>query len=76
MHGGQGTGKSLLGALMARILGKHNMSQPGNDQLKSQFNGWLCGKSLVVIEELMSGGSSRGGREGKPAKATDHSGYR
>jgi hypothetical protein len=56
LQGGQGIGKSYLGKTLAAMLGEHNTSFVENDVLHGRFNGWLAGKLLVVIEELMAPG--------------------
>jgi hypothetical protein len=57
IQGGQGTGKSAVGILMERIVGERNVARPSNSELRENFTGWLKGKALVVVEELMAGGS-------------------
>lgn len=47
-----GTGKSLVGELLAAIYGKDNSSVIGNSELTSQFNDWAENKQLVVGEEI------------------------
>jgi len=48
----QGTGKSLIGEVMTKILGAHNVSPVGEDELSSTFNEWALRAKLILIEEL------------------------
>ncbi len=66
IQGAQGTGKSALGSLMERIIGAPNISRPTNQELRENFTGWLRGCSLVIIEELMTGGSRELANKLKP----------
>ena len=52
--GGQGTGKSLLAGVAIRLVGEENTSSISANDLSSAFNGWLHGKSLIVIDELVN----------------------
>lgn len=54
VHGQGGTGKSWLGQLMERIIGKPNTVKPGNDEVISRWTAWTEGAQLAVIEELMA----------------------
>jgi hypothetical protein len=49
----QGTGKTFLGYTMREcIYGRKNVSEIGQDDLKSEFNGWRAHKQLVLAEEV------------------------
>jgi hypothetical protein len=49
----QGTGKTLLGYTMREcIYGRENVSEIGQDDLKSEFNGWRAHKQLILGEEV------------------------
>jgi hypothetical protein len=54
VHGKQGTGKSWIGELMTRIIGRRNVVRPSNDEVTSRWTAWQEGAQLGVIEELMS----------------------
>lgn len=54
--GKQGTGKSFIGEMMRLVLGSHNVACVETNELKSEFNSWMAGTSLVIIEELMAVG--------------------
>lgn len=54
IRGEQGTGKSAVGELMSRIIGKSNVTRPSNDELLDKWTGWQEGAQLAVIEELMT----------------------
>ena len=48
----QGTGKTLLGYSLSRLLGEHNVSEITQDHLRSQYNDWLVDKQLIIGEEI------------------------
>jgi hypothetical protein len=48
----QGTGKSYIAEVLARIIGMHNVSPLGPSELSSTFNKWALHSKLLVIEEL------------------------
>ncbi len=50
--GPPGTGKSWLANLLRQLVGAHNTSAPRKKDLRSDFNGWVARKVLVVIHEL------------------------
>ena len=47
-----GAGKSYLGKLLSACLGDVNIATVRSGDLSSQFNGWIAGKLVTVIEEL------------------------
>lgn len=51
----QGVGKSTLGTILARMIGKEQTSFPGDEMIQSDFNGWLVNKRLVVVNEIYAG---------------------
>jgi hypothetical protein len=51
-----GTGKSWVADLMRIIIGYWNASNPRNKTLASEFNGWICEKTLGIIHELKGTG--------------------
>ncbi|MFN8720498.1 MAG: DUF5906 domain-containing protein [Rhodospirillales bacterium] len=51
-----GTGKSTVGRILRRLLGEENCGTVNTDMLRSQFNGFLENKLLMVIEEAMTRG--------------------
>jgi hypothetical protein len=56
----QGIGKTTLGAhILAPLVGLHNTSFPGENDITSAFNEWVAHKRLAVISEIYSGSSWR-----------------
>ena len=53
IYGMPGIGKSILGKLLCKLLGPHNVCFPSNDEVNSRWTLWQQGKSLAIIEELM-----------------------
>lgn len=63
----QGVGKTTLGNLLSVVIGAHNASFPSEHEvLEAQFNGWIAGKSLVVVNEVYSGQSAKAYDKLKP----------
>ncbi|HLO75471.1 MAG TPA: DUF5906 domain-containing protein [Magnetospirillum sp.] len=56
IQGAQRTGKTTLGKILARCIGRRNTVNVANSVLSGKFNGWIVGKSLAVVEELMQSG--------------------
>jgi len=54
IRGEQGTGKSSIGELMVRIIGRSNVTKPSNDELLEKWTGWQEGAQLAIVEELMT----------------------
>ena len=50
-----GVGKSWFYKLLQKLLGVYEVNTAGNNELNSDFNGWVFGCSMVVIHELMTG---------------------
>jgi hypothetical protein len=48
----QGTGKSFIADMFARILGARNVSRLSQSDLHGDFNGWAGKSKLILIEEL------------------------
>ena len=60
IKGIEGDGKSVLGRLMAAMMGHHNTRILSPETLtQSSFTGWAEGSCLIVIEELMIQGHNR-----------------
>jgi hypothetical protein len=53
----QGVGKTTLGDVMAELVGKHNASFPGENDILSPFNEWQAERRLAVINEIYTGHS-------------------
>jgi putative DNA primase/helicase len=53
MYGDEGTGKNMLAKAMQRIYGEHGVMIT-QQQLNSQFNGWLSAKLFVVANEVVT----------------------
>jgi hypothetical protein len=56
IQGKQGVGKSYVGEVMRWLLGDSNVALVGTSELHSDWSGFLEGKRLILIEELMAGG--------------------
>ncbi|CAM5354782.1 hypothetical protein ATER59S_01322 [Aquamicrobium terrae] len=54
VRGLQGTGKSWIGNLMERIIGRPNVVRPSNDEVTSRWTSWMEGAQLAIVEELMT----------------------
>lgn len=52
IKGSENEGKTMLGDLVSELLGQHNCSLIGNDQLKEKFNGWSHERLFCVVEEI------------------------
>jgi putative DNA primase/helicase len=53
MYGDEGTGKNMLAKAMQKIYGEHGVMIT-QQQLNSQFNGWLSAKLFVVANEVVT----------------------
>lgn len=56
IQGPGGSGKSWLGHLMIKIIGKENSVEVTNKNLASDFNDWAKNKQLAVVHEIMAKG--------------------
>jgi hypothetical protein len=54
----QGTGKSFIAHIMAKIYGT-NFSEIGQDDLYSSFNSWSVNKQFILGEEIAGGENKR-----------------
>ena len=54
IQGDEGTGKSAIGEVMLRIIGKANVVVPKNDELLEKWTGWQERAQLAIISELMT----------------------
>lgn len=52
VKGSENEGKSLIAKLLRQLLGRHNTSIIGSEQLTEKFNGWSYEKLLCVVEEI------------------------
>lgn len=52
IQGCEGNGKSFLGTALSYSVGRRYTHVPEASDLESQFNGWLQGNLLVIVEEL------------------------
>tara|TARA_R110000851_G_scaffold235523_2_gene388077 strand:- start:6030 stop:8342 length:2313 start_codon:yes stop_codon:yes gene_type:complete len=68
----EGTGKSYLKQVFRGIIGNDHVMEVGTDQLKEQYNDWLCKSEIVFIEELMAGGRLEIANRMKPMITEDH----
>ena len=53
VHGGQGTGKSMLFEAVSRIYGEYS-AVIGQTQIDSAYNGWASRKLFVLADEVLS----------------------
>ncbi len=56
LSGKQGTGKSYFARVLKLLHGRSNVHEVSVDELHGQFTGWLEGKQIILIEELMAQG--------------------
>ena len=59
IKGVEGDGKSVLGSLMAAVMGKPNVRNVSPKVLGTDFTGWGEGSALVVLEEIKLTGHNR-----------------
>ncbi len=60
IYGPEGIGKSILGGMMATVLGGSNCGSIGPEVLsETKYNDWAVGKQLSVIEEIKADGASK-----------------
>jgi hypothetical protein len=60
LRGNEGTGKSVLGAILRRLLGPRNvLVNADKDRLLGRFNSALASKILIQAEETFFAGDSR-----------------
>ena len=50
-----GTGKSTLGHILARLVGRQNVSHPTGETIIEGRNTWVAERRLAIIEELYEG---------------------
>lgn len=53
LQGAEGNGKSFISQCVAEAVGKQYVFWPRANRVTSNFNSWLVGKVLYVIEEIM-----------------------
>lgn len=58
LQGAQGIGKSYIGVVMGRLLGR-NVRQLDPSAIVNQFTGWAHGSTLTIIEEMRISGSNK-----------------
>ncbi len=66
VRGRQGTGKSWIGLLAARMIGEVNVGRPMNSVVVDKYTDWQEGRQLVIIEELMALGRQEVANRLKP----------
>jgi hypothetical protein len=60
LRGSEGSGKSVLGAILRRVLGPRNvLVNADKDRLLGRFNSALAGKILIQAEETFFAGDAR-----------------
>lgn len=52
IKGSENEGKTMIADLVSELLGQHNCSLIGSDQLKEKFNGWSYERLFCVVEEI------------------------
>lgn len=55
IQGCEGNGKSFLSACLEHAIGDRYTHKPNASEIGSKFNGWLRGKLLISVEEVMTG---------------------
>lgn len=53
IQGEQGIGKTFIAHAMGRVLGRHNVGIVDHSETASNYTGWMRGKQLVAIEEVI-----------------------
>ncbi len=59
IKGVEGDGKSLLGTLMASVMGRANVKDISPKVINTDFNGWAVDSALGVLEEIKLTGHNR-----------------
>jgi hypothetical protein len=60
VKGAEGDGKSVIfNTMMGALMGKENVGEVSNAELRSDFSGWAIGKAVRVIEEIKASGANR-----------------
>ena len=59
IQGSEGDGKSLLGVMMAAIMGVDNVRTIDASIMDGQFNGWAEGAAMLFVEEVKMHGHNR-----------------
>lgn len=72
VKGVQGTGKSALGTLIARMIGEGNVARPTNSVVVEKYTDWQVGAQFAIIEELMALGRQEVANRLKPAITDDY----
>jgi hypothetical protein len=55
----EGIGKTTLGRMLRHIVGNKNCTLIENSDLSSDFNEWVDGKQLVIVNELKTEGDTK-----------------
>ena len=58
IQGVEGNGKSFIGSCLTHAIGEKYTHIPDPKDLGNIFNSWLCGKLLIVIEEVYTNGKA------------------
>lgn len=56
--GQTGTGKSTIGKIATKLVGRANVSFPTHKDVEGDFNGWAAFKKLAIFNEFYTGGSN------------------
>jgi hypothetical protein len=72
VRGVQGTGKSWLGSLTAKMIGESNVTRPTNSVVVEKYTDWQLGAQFAIIEELMAMGRLDVANRLKPAITDDY----
>ncbi len=59
LKGVEGDGKTVLGSLLASVMGRVNVSNVSPKVLGTDFTGWAEGSAVVVLEEIKLTGHNR-----------------
>ena len=52
VRGEPGIGKSAIGQLLKKVVGKENVRFPSNPEVESDWTAWQARRSLIIVEEL------------------------
>lgn len=68
----QGTGKSTMNAVLRKVLGSWNCSQPAEREVvESDYNDWISEKTLVFVNEIYAGSTWKAYRKLKEMISED-----
>ncbi len=57
IQGTYGNGKSLMGKVLTKVIGEKYVHELRSESMRSQFNGWVQGHSLICVNDVRFDGS-------------------